>query len=276
MLKYISPKSATPPKILFHYTDIKGLEGIISNQKIWATDHCFLNDKSEFDHGIKIFKKIVANREIELIDFIKDRYDFDRDITSVVRTIKRQKGIYCCSFTGNGNLLSQWRGYCPRDGGYSIGFNSQALSSLTNMEYTELFRCEYCEKEQVAMAKRAIEQPLLRSDGPSGMSDCGNQTFHTHLKSDIQFIAPAFKNKHFKEEAEWRLVSSPWREHTVYYRTDGNILKPYIEFDLPNTAIEKIIIGPCNNPQLAKHALKEFVRSKGIVPTIVISNIPLR
>jgi len=276
VLQYISPKSANPPKILFHYTDVKGLEGIITNQEMRATDHCFLNDKSEFDNGLKMFKKLVANREIELSDFIKDRYDFDHDIASVVRTIKRQKGVYCCSFTGNGNLLSQWRGYCPKEGGYSIGFGRQALLNLTNKEYTELFCCEYREQEQFAMAKKTIEQMLLRFDGSSGLSGCSNQTFHTHLKSDICFIASAFKNCHFEEEAEWRLVSRPSRDREIYYRADGNMLKPYITLDLPNTTIEKIIIGPCKNPQLAKQALKEFVRSKGIDPTIVISDIPLR
>lgn len=276
MLEYISPKSTKPPKILYHYTDIKGLEGIVGKEKIWATDHCFLNDKSEFVHGINVFKKIIAKREVELSDFFTSRYDYERDVAAVVGNIKRQEGIYCCSFTGNGNLLSQWRGYCPKEGGYSIGFSCEALRNLTKEQCSELFCCEYDKEEQAIMAKKTVEQLLLRFDGPAGLFECSNDTFHTHLRSDICFIASAFKNGHFREEAEWRLVSRRARGHAVNCRPDGKIKKPYIIFDLPNKAIEKIVIGPCKHPRRTKQALKDFVSSHGIDPKIIISDIPLR
>ncbi len=39
--------SESPPVIIYHYTDINGLLGMISTGKIWATHSARLNDSSE-------------------------------------------------------------------------------------------------------------------------------------------------------------------------------------------------------------------------------------
>ena len=35
------------PNSLYHYTDDKGLEGILKNKELWLTSHKFLNDPME-------------------------------------------------------------------------------------------------------------------------------------------------------------------------------------------------------------------------------------
>ena len=40
--------------ILYHYTDAKGLEGIITKKVIWASDYRFLNDANELNYGLMI------------------------------------------------------------------------------------------------------------------------------------------------------------------------------------------------------------------------------
>lgn len=277
--EYIANKfSDKPDRMLFHYTDIKGLEGIIHHEEVWATDHCYLNDYSEFDHGIEAFNAAVASNKIKHNKLFNDKYNYDSDLVSVIKNIKRKEGIYCCSFSSKENLLGQWRGYCPKDGGYSIGFRSDALMNITESCYTNFFRCIYENRKQREIARQVIEESLLMFESPAGLSDCGNQTFHTHLKAAASFFSSAFKNKHFRAESEWRLVSRPLSKSEVRYRAKGNVLNaiPYIKFQVPNTAIEKIYIGPCNDPSGAEKALKEFVQSKGINPEIIVSDIPLR
>jgi hypothetical protein len=40
------------PEVLYHYTDIKGLQGIWEEGQIWATDSRYLNDTSELRLGV--------------------------------------------------------------------------------------------------------------------------------------------------------------------------------------------------------------------------------
>jgi hypothetical protein len=47
------------PELLYHYTDQRGLDGILSSASIWATHYKFLNDFSERDHGFGFFSKAI-------------------------------------------------------------------------------------------------------------------------------------------------------------------------------------------------------------------------
>jgi hypothetical protein len=51
--------SKNPPQIVYHYTDINGLLGIIESDCIWATHVSRLNDSSEYLHGIKVVRDFV-------------------------------------------------------------------------------------------------------------------------------------------------------------------------------------------------------------------------
>ena len=51
--------SKNPPQIIYHYTDINGLLGIIDSGSIWATHVSRLNDSSEYHHGIKVVRDFV-------------------------------------------------------------------------------------------------------------------------------------------------------------------------------------------------------------------------
>ena len=45
---------------LYHYTDARGLEGIIAAQQIWFTRYAHLNDPSELEFGMSVGKKVLA------------------------------------------------------------------------------------------------------------------------------------------------------------------------------------------------------------------------
>ena len=65
-----------PPSsgVLFHYTDLHGLKGIVENECLWATDIPYQNDSLEYFHALKLAKLIVANAAIPSInDDIKAR-----------------------------------------------------------------------------------------------------------------------------------------------------------------------------------------------------------
>ena len=41
-------------KILYHYTSLEGLLGIIESKSIWATNVLYLNDASELNYSINL------------------------------------------------------------------------------------------------------------------------------------------------------------------------------------------------------------------------------
>src|SRR5207247_68058 len=60
----------------------------------------------------------------------------DRAVSELIAAVARVldthvlfKSWYIASFSTKGNLLSQWRAYCPR-GGYSIGFDGARLTQV--------------------------------------------------------------------------------------------------------------------------------------------------
>lgn len=114
---YIANKfSSTPDRLLYHYTDVRGIEGIINNEELWLTEYGYLNDSSEGVYGIEIFKEVIGPGVFRDYNLFRDRFDYKGDFVDVVNSISRKDGVYCCSFTSEGNLLSQWRGYCPGEG----------------------------------------------------------------------------------------------------------------------------------------------------------------
>ena len=45
---------------LCHYTDAKGLYGIIKDKKLWATHLSFVNDPREVTAGLEVLRRILA------------------------------------------------------------------------------------------------------------------------------------------------------------------------------------------------------------------------
>ncbi len=273
---YIANKfSSIPDRLLYHYTDVRGLEGIINNEEIWLTEYGYLNDSSEGVYGIEIFKEVLGSGVFRDYNLFRDRFDYKVDFVDLVNAISRKEGVFCCSFTSEGNLLSQWRAYCPKEGGYSIGFSAESLKKLSKTRYFSFFRCIYKKEEQINIGLKVINEFLYYAENTDGFSQ---GQFQTHLQEPVTFFASAFKNNHFREEKEWRLVYSNKFSTNVCYRTKGNVINaiPYVKLPLPKNAIEEIIIGPCGNSHSAKRSLELLLKLKGMNPEIKDSGIPYR
>lgn len=51
-------QSSNPPDILYHYTDSKGIHGILESKSLWASHAFFMNDPKELTHGMNIFRRL--------------------------------------------------------------------------------------------------------------------------------------------------------------------------------------------------------------------------
>jgi hypothetical protein len=246
------------PNTLYHYTTVGGLIGIFRDKKIWATNVNHLNDRKEFSHAIDMFKE-KYNTSGTLDPYSQRLLNEISEIT------------YVCSFSECGDLLSQWRGYCP-SGGFSIGFDYRKLlklkeSTVKKGTLTEFSKCIY---EENAQADKMDE--ILKKYGP-------NSKKFGSLIGEISMIAPTFKHPSFCDEREWRLVLSV-ANFNMKFREGKTTIIPYYEFDLEENAplpINSIIIGPTPNERESILAVKLLLRKHGMSEEIVnTSKIPYR
>jgi hypothetical protein len=49
----------TDVPVIWHYTDVGGLFGIISKSKLWASHAFHMNDASELRHGAQILRYVI-------------------------------------------------------------------------------------------------------------------------------------------------------------------------------------------------------------------------
>src|ERR1700684_352024 len=56
------PELFTPDRIVYHYTSQRGLIGILTTKKIWATSIRYLNDSMEFAYTLDLMKAYLDSR----------------------------------------------------------------------------------------------------------------------------------------------------------------------------------------------------------------------
>lgn len=164
---------------------------------------------------------------------------------------KTHAQICLISLSGAKDLLSQWRAYAS-SGGYSIGFDRNILSGLATQQIYELLPCIYEEREvQEKYAIKTIDNAVtsLRKNiyqwlksVPAVTKEGLTATKNVKTRIDVDFsyglgdliirLSSILKDKSFREEAEWRLVSRPVPNVHLSYRSGGSIIKPYAIFKL--------------------------------------------
>lgn len=271
----------TPTRPLYHYTLHSGLLGIIKNKNIWASSIHYLNDASEFSHAVDLMKYEISvyqgKASTKMVDFLNKAEKALQDI--------RTTNLFVCSFSENGDLLSQWRGYCPNGKGYSIGFNYSHLTQPMKKQHFKLGKCIYKQNEQTSIISAILNDTVSRFNDTIGLYPNDKETqklINNFVKKVIQ-VSPLIKNESFSEENEWRLISAPiaTNDQRIKYREGKSMIIPYYDFQLAddgcNLDIEEIYIGPTMHYELAAMSLVTFLKAQNVgYKSIRSSKIPYR
>jgi hypothetical protein len=93
---------------LYHYTDGRGLKGIIESGRVWFTDYRHMNDPSELIHGIDMAQDVArllttgADGRVGLfLECFKDMFRH--------ANFKSSLEFYIASFSRSRDDLGQWR-----------------------------------------------------------------------------------------------------------------------------------------------------------------------
>lgn len=296
------PSEKKPPEHLYHYTSIDGVKGILNENCLWASQIHFLNDTQEFKYSISILEKVLAELRKELpekttwtraIEISTPSIPDVNDVLAVLYGSMRRlpshpalaKSPICVfSLSEDGDLLSQWRGYCPSGGGYSIGFRSDMLTQFSTTHGLYLAPCIYDETEQATVVKELVAKIRGAVVKRWTALDVELDKFIDELPlgqffMDFSRIASALKHPSFREENEWRIISGMIPNKDMLFRVRKSMMLPYssISFkDFKPFLIDEIIIGPAPEQGLAESSLMQFILQKKLNISIKTSKIPYR
>jgi hypothetical protein len=261
------------PDTLYHYTSQHGLLGIAEKRKLRATDIRYLNDSQELELALVLAKQYMGK---EQNSGEQKRARFAEKVLTALEMLDAEKfRVYVASFSSQGDQLSQWRGYCPTGAGFSLGFNRDDLVIIATGQGFSLVPCLYCEDEQSKLI--------------SELASTARET-KTDVPPDKLFVlllvkwAAAIKDKGFKEEEEWRLVSAQFKSEPLF-RPGKSFLVPYVEMDLTNQhtpryemdCIDSVTVGPTPHRDLSERSVRDaFDRYKVKCGTTFPSEIPFR
>lgn len=257
-------KTSEVYKKLYHYTTWEGLQRIIENQTLWATNYKFLNDYSEiilfkdklifliYPYVLDGFKKLIKHRPNVMQKINKEgglHKAVQHDAKGLVDAQYEALGdeIYILSFCGqpertsiaNNGLLSQWRGY-GTGGGAALVFDTKKLEKILAIEAQ---RFEYSAVIIEDIVYSDDEQKLQEelSDDLAILADIAKLFFnHENLSQKIMidaakgynpFVKCISRYKHygFSEENEVRVVALPTvidGEYLKLAKTNGVTLMP--------------------------------------------------
>jgi hypothetical protein len=267
---------------LYHYCNASAFASIIVERRIWLSSLSLSNDTMEGKIVGATFRGLIERSELD-----------ERTATTIMNAVDRLEEVFdglgfCLS--GNGDLLSQWRGYSQDGRGFSIGFSKEYLEVLSKKKDVgehgfSLNEVIYDPEEHknalqpiFAQVMADIEAGRLNVPHPPGLlTGFGDPAAGERFKRDeenyldairqmmlkvLMAVFHLFTLKHqaFREEQEWRLISHLLKGEgdACDFRVSGDRLIPYRSFPLKALgipAIDEVILGP-------KNATPEFVVSK--------------
>lgn len=249
-------------RFLYHYTNINSVIGILTSQSLWMTNIRTANDSSE---GRLILEKSLSK--------IKN----GNKIRSLLLN-----NLYTCSFSLNGNMLSQWRAY----GDIAIGFDIEKIKNdsrfikdesvkdqfgkaifCPDSSGTEYQECQYVEIEN------KISELAERVDKFAEKYNEEELIGKQRILLNIGSLCFGIKHNGFSEENECRLLSFLWKKDPFKRGTTK-----YIEYQIKPEFVKEIIIGPSKKKSKNIDDVKDFIKKNPAYSHVVLleSGIPFK
>lgn len=279
LLGHALGSSAVDMGVLFHYTSLPGLLGIVTSRTIWASDIRYLNDSLEYSLAAKIAREQLGGS-----------YSFDKQLTGALEGLD-QRDAFAVSLSENGDLLSQWRAYCEPGRGVSVGFDVTRLQQVTDAHDFVFMPAIYDPEVQVHLVRLVVGNAVAAYEERKLEREAIIDAF----VDDMSLLARVLKHESFAEEREWRIISIHDRSDNlrpvatsvgrsserIAVRDNGQRLVPYYSLPLPHEertlGIESVIVGPTADPDLQTAAVRTlFGVSRLVCPQIVASKTSFR
>lgn len=285
-----------------YYTNAETAVRILQNREIWMRNALTMNDFMEVEHGLNSLLAAYDSPAGEAFEAALNRCyssiaEEIRDLFNMwVPAIRRDTFITCLSEhevdEDTHGRLSMWRAYGGNAGvalvlnGGPMLRDSEALPAYTSP-------VAYCDEEGLKREIAKVAENIDRNvDFIRAMSRDSLKGTVFHL---LRFAVTCTKHPAFREEREWRIISSPTMEESPLMPTcvevingvPQTVLKIKLEDHpekglygvTPNDLLERVLIGPCAHPEVVFRALHQVLLECGIQnpnERIIETRVPLR
>jgi hypothetical protein len=247
-------RSRDDPQVLYHYTSLHGLLGIIESQALWASDTRYLSDHSEFSYPREVLARVVEKAR-EYSTSGNARWLLD------VATLVAQADnglpdgglpLYAACVCANGDLPSQWNDYADQGTGFAVGMDRGVLYEAARRQGYSLGPVIYAEHDQETHLEKSLMEAIQLVPECQATTDSPLELTVLFATSIVETLT-LIKSHRFSEEAEWRLMRQQLPEGAADVpprrRTRGPANIPYEDMALTNAetgeiAIAEIIAGP--------------------------------
>lgn len=293
------------PEVLYHYTTAEGLIGILSSSSMWMTNLRYMNDLSELQYARELIAGVIETKNEEY-NSNPVQMEFFRRIRNTFSPFEGGAEVFATCFCEGGNLLSQWRAYGGKGGGYAIGIDFfHLLRFLSRKCFLRKVIYEPIEQSRIIagvidsicslLGELTAGQAVKEADSDNTLPQFCQ--FTNNILVEYFF---SFKHPEFIEEKEWRLVfvcsGNPVMDREsdfvdLKFRSFGGNVIPFYEISFADAVkasmqddyglafpIRELIVGPTVNPELNKQSVATLLTkiNPDHFPIIKASGIPLR
>lgn len=274
-------------KLLYHYTSIDGLLGMLKDCSkdnpyitMWATHSMFLNDPTEYKCGKDVCKRALLEVEDELeIDenkrISKSLYN-DKKIKSnelsdfIYSTIpeKIEWGFpYIISLSRSRDSLPMWNTYAHKGQGIALGFNKYSLQKESDIDIKDCCYDDISDKKFVQLYTEIKEQfRKLYGNWDNVVETNLQELIYASNDLKLRDYYLVIKHKGYKYERETRCFATKKKNEeskdVILYRNSNNMIVPYIERKINISCLNEIFIGPCANKDRMKYSLTMLLKDK--------------
>ncbi|MCV7195953.1 DUF2971 domain-containing protein [Mycobacterium angelicum] len=272
---------------LYHYTDVRGLKGILDSAHIWGTHVAYLNDSQEFSYGMEAICAMIEQHGQEVESPVRSStiLGLCRNVLRTKDVLEEDVGPFVTCFSMFGDELSQWRGYA--NGGYAIRFDSAVMEDSVRQATVagdlpisaaaptpELHPVEYLPAKQGARVAQLVDEHVEELiDAAKIGAAVDLRPAHQRLLRHIIPLAASMKHRKFVGEAEQRLIS-----HTseTFYSASRIGLVPRVRFEFDRSAVTGVLVGPSEHCDVKELSLYRYLRRNYPGAEVIRSNVPYR
>ncbi len=247
------------PKILYHYTSVDALNGIITQNeyrdnilRFWCTEHNFMNDPKEIIRGRELVKKQLISKinNPELKKELLDSYLSEKAV------------YYILSLSNKADILPMWSTYGQNGTGICLELDT---TYIENREY-DISKCAYSAEELLQQINSAI----------IAKTDKEQRSLCLEIAPNSMLLKPPY----YSYENEYRimfLISHREKWLKPKLRLNRGIIAHFIEYEIPIKALKSIIIGPNNNMRKVGNSIQQYLQYRGVENVrIKYSKIPYK
>lgn len=245
---------------VYHYTSLETLAKIINDVsedhlRLRATHIDFLNDYTEHTIAIHLLKDKLIEYDNSLSE------DYSKKFQSLLND-KRMSFFkweeihdlfpFIISFSENWDSLPMWNTYGNKSQGIALGFDKNKLGLIESCKFQ---KCIYGSKEY----EKYLDQNIKKIHSCVEVDSCSINfgSFDSNLLDKHYEFLPILKDGSYSYEKEHRLIVQSKIEdiERIKFQHSNNLLKPYLEVEVPFECLKEIVLGPTLNLEQLKTSL---------------------